>query len=146
MSDSGIRFEMQLVEAFENDFEEIFKSGKTISICFDLQVKQRNKVVYLASFKHLVQYDPMNQEFTVSCEDQHMSGVVIENYQEMIETISQVDYLMEGEFPPHLDVEMTSYLEKMTLESLGKEYDMMILWKYKKPTLTQHLDKLQYEN
>lgn len=142
----GIQLELQLVDAFTNDFEDIFKSGKAVTINFDLKVKDKNAVVYLASFAHTVQYDPMSQEYTVTCEDRHMSNSIITSYNSMVEELSKVEYMLEGQFPRVITLEMESSLEKMKLESLDKEYDMMILWKYKRPHLEMQLDKAQYEN
>jgi hypothetical protein len=64
----------------------------------------------------------------------------------MVEELSRVEYFLAGDLPRVITLELESSLEKMKLESLDKEYDMMILWKYKRPRLEMQLDKAQYEN
>jgi hypothetical protein len=142
----GVRLELQLVDAFTNDFEDIFKSGKAITVHFDLKVKDDDAIVFLASFAHTVQYDPMSQEYTLTCEDRHMENIIVTSYNTMVEELSRVEYFLAGDLPRVITLELESSLEKMKLESLDKEYDMMILWKYKRPRLEMQLDKAQYEN
>ena len=57
--EGAIGIEVQLESAFENDFEEIFKTGKSIDIWFNTSVSSQGIVLEEQDFSHNVTYDPL---------------------------------------------------------------------------------------
>ena len=141
-----ILLKTQLLNAFENDFEEIFKSGQTIEIFFEITIKDNSEVIHTNEFKHTVIFDPMEQFYTLNLEEQD-SETNVYSHEDLKTKISEIEYLFESDvkIPDELQVTFTSYLKKMRLETLGEEYDMMMLWKFKKPKIKQTISKPEYE-
>ncbi|NQV19439.1 MAG: hypothetical protein HQ534_12975 [Armatimonadetes bacterium] len=130
----------ELVDAFANDFEEIFRCGKEIEIFFNIKIKAGNQTIHTNVFKHIVVFDPLEQNFTVNLEEKNIE-ISTNSYEELIEIISQVEYEFADELNyEQLDVTLVSYLEEIYLDTLGKDYDMMMLWKFKKPKVNKRID------
>ncbi|MCD4797045.1 MAG: hypothetical protein K8R49_07760 [Candidatus Cloacimonetes bacterium] len=142
---NNIYLKTQLINAFENDFEEIFKSGQKIDIFFEIKIKNNSAVIHTNEFKHSVVFDPMSQFFTIELEEQEKS-LSMESYQQLLETISNVEYSYKGDELTEIDITLTSFLKKIHLESINKEYDMMMLWNFKKPKIKQQCIKGENES
>ena len=137
-----IVFQTELEEAFVNDFEEIFRCGKEIKIFFNIKIKAGKETIHTNEFRHIVTFDPLDQNFNVNLEENELETTT-NSYEELIETISQIEY--EFEFTnelnyEQLDVTISSFLESIYLDALGKDYDMMMLWKFKKPKVNKRID------
>ncbi len=135
----------ELVHAFENDFEEIFKSGQRIDIFFNIELKNQSVVIHENEFKHSVVFNPLSQFFTIGLEEQNISTTT-DSYQELIDIISKVEYQYEGEELNEVNISIKSFLKKIRLQSINKEYDMMMLWKFKKPSIKKICRKGEDEN
>jgi len=62
---NNIMLKTQLVEAFENDFESVFKSGKQIDIFFDVQIESPGNETFTETFVHSILFDPLKQYYSV---------------------------------------------------------------------------------
>ncbi len=142
---NNIYIKTQLIDAFENDFEEIFRSGQKIDIFFKIKIKNNSAVIHTNEFKHSVVFDPMSQFFTIELEEQDKSFST-ELYHELIEGISKIEYFYKGDKLTEIDVTLTSFLKKIRLESINKEYNMMMLWNFKKPKIKQQCIKGENES
>ncbi|MDD3050944.1 MAG: hypothetical protein PHR06_07330 [Candidatus Cloacimonetes bacterium] len=128
-----IRTELQ--DAFTNDFQEVFKSGKEIRVWFKIVVMAEKKTILQNEFFHEIQFDPLSQSFTLFIEETQAT-YEIEDYNELIRTISIVNYfydLPDTYRHQKLTVELSSFLKKITLANLDKQVDLMMLWNYKTP-------------
>ena len=135
-----IVFQTELVGAFENDFEEIFRCGKEIEIFFHISIKAEKQSIHNEVFRHLVVFDPLEQNFTINLEENNLE-ITTSSYEELIETISRVEYeFAEDLHYERINVTLVSYLEKIYLDALGKDYDMMMLWKFKRPKVFKRID------
>ncbi|MDY6916229.1 MAG: hypothetical protein SVM86_07940 [Candidatus Cloacimonadota bacterium] len=135
---NGIIIETKLIDSFQNDFEQIFKSGKTIIIDFNIEIKQNNEVLKNDSFAHSVTYDPMQQIYQVEIEEQEET-IFTDKYRMMLEKISIIEYyLWEKVTGPNLEVKIEASLRNLQL-STDKNYNLMLLWRYRKPTIKQKL-------
>ena len=135
-----IVFQTELVGAFANDFEEIFRCGKEIEIFFHIKIKAGNQTIHTNVFKHIVIFDPLEQNFIINLEETNLE-ITTNSYEELIETISQVEYEFAKDLNyEQINVTLVSYLEKIYLDTLGKDYDMMMLWKFKKPKVNKRID------
>ncbi len=131
---SGATIETKLLKAFDNDFEEIFKSGSAINVFFNLEINSDNDNLQKSTFRHEVLYNQQTNKYDLYLEEQDLS---LENlsYLNMLENLSYFSYDYTGELPSNFTVKLISHLPKMRLESINQEYDMMILWNMKKPTI-----------
>lgn len=136
----------RLVNSFENDFNEIFQSGKQVDIWFHLVVKENKTELHTQEFRHSVQYDPLASVYKVYLQEQHITRN-IKDYSDMIRMISGVEYSFPakpgwGKINIHLD----SYMKSLRIDSMNKDIDLMMLWKLKKPTCKVNLDLKTNEN
>jgi hypothetical protein len=136
---------VQLEGAFENDFEEIFKSGQQIDIYFNIEFKNGSDVLYSDEFVHSIIYDPLSKFFDITLEEQK-ENFSTDSYQQLIEKISQIEYTYENAELENIVVSLESSLKKIRLQSMKKEYDLMMLWKFKKPKTEKHCRKADYES
>lgn len=133
--DNNMVVSAKLENAFENDFEEIFKLGIEIDIFFHLKITSQNNTIFQNVFSHKVEYDPLLRRYFVSLEEQEKQAIA-SDYNELIEMISQFEYDFKERIPQKVSVELSAYLEKIFLPNLEKEYDLMMLWKMKNPVIT----------
>jgi len=141
---NNVIFRTSLVEAFENDFEDIIKSGSEIDIFFSVRLQEGNDVFHQSEFKHTVYYQPMAQVYYVSI-DESDELLTYESYEQVIDEISRVEYTYKERIPDNFKITLTSYLKKMKLPNNSKEYDLMMLWNFKKPKLKQKIIKPEDE-
>ncbi|MCD4819786.1 MAG: hypothetical protein K8S23_13965 [Candidatus Cloacimonetes bacterium] len=130
----------ELENAFDNDFNSIFKSGQKIEICFDLKIHNSKKLLHEKKFCHSVEYDPLYSSFFVVLEESDKT-IKINSYPKLIKTISNIEYEYVGEIPSQVKVSLKAYLKKLNLKTLGKEYNLMLLWKLKNPEISQVFNK-----
>ncbi len=140
-----IVFRTRLLNAFENDFEEIFSSGSLITVHFNISVEILGEVIHENSFQHSVVYNPMKKIYTVDLEDQS-DTFVIEDYSQLIEKISEIEYLYN--YPPEEEFQLiiTAYMDKIVLDTMDKEFDLMMLWKFKSPKLKEKIARPENES
>ena len=124
----------ELTEAFSNDFEELFQSGQRIDIFFKVQILDFEQQIEEKIFRHAVIFDPLNHEYTVYLEEQG-ERLLEADYAHLIELISHFEYTYNAEKYRGGYVILSSYLKKIRLQSTQKEYDMMMLWKFKQPKI-----------
>ena len=132
--------DFELKNAFENDFKEIFMSGRKVEICFSLTVKNDGKLLKKDSFCHTVLYDPLSDDFLLEFEETG-KHIIVKSYQKMLTLISEVKYKLQMRFPETVKISFSAFLSNLKLSSIDKEYDLMLLWKKKKPKLNMILNR-----
>lgn len=143
--DKNVIVKTQLQDAFENDFEEIFKSGKSIDIFFDITIKQSGQDNFQETFKHSVIFDPLQQFFLITIEEKD-EEVRVDDYHDLIKELSKVEYSYPVERNGSLEITLVSRLPKIELDSTKKKYDLMMLWNFKKPRIQKTFDLRQDES
>lgn len=138
---SNVYIKANLISAFENDFEELFKSGQKIDIFFKVDIKDSERTVHEKEFKHSIIFNPLEQIYIIFLEDQNVQTSAV-SLEELIEIISGIDYVCKCEGFDEGNISLSSHLKKVRLKSIDKEYDMMMLWKFKKPSVKQKYKKL----
>jgi hypothetical protein len=134
----------QLFEAFENDFEDIIKSGAEIDVFFSLSLWEKRQVIHEVQFRHSVSFQPMKQVYQVVLEERDKK-YLLTSYEQVINEISRVEYLYDGETPEKFQIKITAYLDKMKLDNNPNEYDLMMLWNFKKPHTKKTIIKSENE-
>ncbi len=145
-SGSYLILQTHLENSFDNDFQEIFQSGKQVDVWFNLEVKQNKNMLHKQVFRHSVQYDPLSSIYRIYLQEQHQARSV-KSYAEMKQLMENVEYSLPAKPEwTKIDIHLDSYLKKMHIESMNKEIDLMVLWKMKKPVCKSSLDLKAYEN
>ncbi len=142
----NIRIRTVLVNAFENDFEQIFRSGTPIIINYNFQVKKEDTIIAVKTYKNSVVFDPMNRFFQVNAEAAN-HHTFVHSLEELIPLLSEVDIFFD-----HWNVtgtyhfELSADMEKVYLSSLDREFDLLLLWNLKAPVATFEYTVERYES
>ena len=143
--DDRMFFECKLENAFDNDFEEIFKSGQSIDIFFGVKIELNNLIIHEEEFRHSIIFDPLTQLFSIELEDQELTFST-NSYNELKKLISNIEYSFKDENIKDCTMTMNAYLPKIRLIALNKDFDLMMLWKYNQPKITLSLARDFYED
>jgi len=132
----------RLENAFDNDFEDVFKCGKPIHIWYKVTARLGGKEVFNTTCRHSVLYDPMNACWQVYHSDTK-STEVITDYSHLLDCVSALRATI-GVDPrwSALQVDMEAWLSEVELSGEKRTVNLMMLWKYKRPALsnTVHLN------
>lgn len=137
-------FETKLVNAFDNDFEDFFKSSSMIDVFFTITLTENSDIFYTNTFRHSVRFDPLAREYRIYLEDREKE-LFTNSYDEMIKEISTIQYPYRDEIPRSFVLTISSHLPTIRFEGIDKEFDLMMLWKFKQPTLKQTIYVEDYE-
>ena len=143
--DDRMFLECKLENAFDNDFEEIFKSGQSIDIFFGIKISQGGLIIHEEEFRHSIIFDPLTQVFNIELEDQDLTSST-NSYEELKTIISNIEYSYKDENIQDYTLTLKAYLPKIRLIALNKDFDLMMLWKYNEPKFIAKLDKENNEN
>ena len=139
---SGIFIETKLIDAFENDFEQIFKSGKKIDIIFKVKIIVPHQDIYHRTFLHSVTFHPMQQYFSVFLEERK-TELKIANFSELKNVVSKFGFPYFGKLNSEMEIDISAYLPKLKIDSSKKKFDLMLLWNFKIPKIKT---KVKIEN
>ena len=143
--DNRMFLECKLENAFDNDFEEIFKSGQSIDIYFNVKISLKGLIIHEEEFRHSIIFDPLSQVFNIELEDQYLT-LSTNSYEELKTIISNIEYSYKDENIQNYTLTLRAYLPKIRLKALNKDFDLMMLWKYNEPKLTTELASEYNEN
>lgn len=141
-----IIFKTALIDAFENDFEELFRSGQTIRVIFTVEIRENGELTSISDYEHSVLFDPLQQIYIVSLEDKKES-LIIEDYLDLKNRISEFEYSQH--YPPSgtFQIQISANLPPLILETSGnREFDTMMLWRFKTPRLRERISRPENES
>lgn len=132
-SSSFLYLNTSLVSAFDNDFPSVFASGSTIPVHLDVTLKSDGRVVATRRFVNSVTYDP-----TTGVYDIKRSGVDRNIKVSDADKVARELSSFECAIPYQLswgavDIRMEAWMPAVRFSQIGKDVDLMVLWKYKKP-------------
>ncbi len=137
--EGAIGIELNLDSAFENDFEEIFKTGKSIDIWFHTSVSSKGVVLEEEEFSHNVTYDPLLDSYLL-IKGSTNESIVCENYQCLVEELSKIKWHFRRlKSVSDYDLDIYAHLDKIYFEDMDKEFNLMLLWKNKSPRLKERI-------
>jgi hypothetical protein len=124
-----------LQDAFVNDFDQLFKSGKELKIYYNVELHVNNELELNKTFIHSVLFDPMDQTYDVFMEET-ASYVTCTTVEQLIPHLSDFNFshYFDDGLPQRskINVKITVFLDKIKL-TREKEFDLMMLWKFKRP-------------
>lgn len=130
----------ELLYAFDNDFDSIFASSAPIPVHFQLKIKSGKRVVVNQRFTHLVSYSPATGIYELR-KDGQTDILRTSSVQQIIKGISQYSFSLPYQSSWGLcSVSIKAEMPVLRLEELDKEVDLMVLWKYKKPSAKLQID------
>lgn len=137
--DGNVNIEIYLDSAFENDFEEIFNTGKSIDIWFTASVSSQGTVLEEDTFSHNVKYNPLTDTYLLKKGEVGVP-IVCENYAALIRELSYVTWRFRRlKSVSDYDFLITSHLDKVYFEHMDKEFNLMLLWKNKSPRFKEKI-------
>jgi hypothetical protein len=145
-NENAIRIRTNLVNAFENDFEPIFRSGSPIVISYTLIVKRDNSVIARDTYQNRILFDPMNRYFQIEAQAAN-HFTFVETCEELRLLISEVDI-----FYDHWNIsgtyhfQLSAHMDNVNLASLEREFDLMMLWHHKTPAISFSYTVEPYES
>lgn len=138
--EGAIAIEVELDSAFENDFEEIFKTGKSIDIWFNTSVSSKGTVLEEEDFSHNVTYNPLLNSYLLKKGSTHET-IVCEDYQCLIKELSLIEWHFRRlKSVSDYDFAISAHLDKIYFEEMDKNFNLMLLWKNKTPRLKERID------
>ncbi|MBM4398866.1 MAG: hypothetical protein FJ041_00850 [Candidatus Cloacimonetes bacterium] len=130
----------KLESAFDNDFTDVFKCGKPINIWFKADLKSGSTVLYTRNYRHTVNYDPMNETWQVFFSENSQTEVYT-TYTKLLSSISELEVSVPVE--PNwktVVLRVESWLQPVEISNSRDRIDLMVLWKYKRPSVKTTLD------
>ena len=142
----AIRIRTALVHAFDNDFEQIFRSGSPIIITYTLNVRRGGTIIDTITYENMVIFDPMNRFFQIEAEAGNFYTFT-DSCDELRAIISEVDiYYDHLGVDGRYDFELSAHMDRVMLSSLEREFDLMMLWNYKRPQVSFRYTVVSYES
>ena len=132
---SAIVIKTNLVDAFDNEFEHIFNSGKEIAVCIELEVRRERVLNELIVIYNTVCYDPVTKYYLIE-QGTPDNRLIASNYKEMLIILSEIEICCNHLKIDNYQFELKAHLEPVILETFEKEFDVMVLWNYKVPRVT----------
>src|SRR6056297_3130690 len=71
LQENHITISAELENAFENDFEEIFKLGTDVYIYYHLEIENKTGEIFSSIFTHKVEYDPVLRRYFIDLSEQN---------------------------------------------------------------------------
>lgn len=142
VSTSGNRVTLNtsLINAFENDFEEVFKTGEPIKVNFTIDVKSAGTSIVTEDFSHKVIYNALESSYLLSFEESD-EAIICQSFQELKKELADVEWSFSklGSVNRYY-ISVSARLDKIYFPSMNKEFNLMLLWKNKIPKLGETID------
>jgi|GEM_PF-5386005 len=144
LSDTGLYLSCFLIDAFENDFDEIFDSGIKMSVIYEVEVTHNKNTIYRKDFENSVTWDFEYRQWIVHFEEENVT-LYIENIEQLKRTLSFLETFIYFD-SPHLladgisreydkvEVKISVRLPFIYVPSIEKNMDLMVLWRLTEPT------------
>ncbi|MCB5271368.1 MAG: hypothetical protein LHW56_05945 [Candidatus Cloacimonetes bacterium] len=139
-SSSTLYLSGELLSAFNNDFASIFASSAPIPVYFKLNIKSGNRTVVSQQLTHLVNFNPATGIYVLR-KDGESEVLRTSSVTQTIKEISKYKFSVPYQSSWGLiSINIQAEMPLVRLEEKGKELDLMVLWKYKKPSAKIQID------
>jgi len=135
-----LQLRTSLVSAFDNDFPDVFKSGATIPVNFQLIIRNKSRTLLTRSYQNSVRYNPADAVFDVRTGGMNRK-LQTASYPAMIAEVSGFECSLP--YDPNwgnVTITLEASLPSVRFEQLQKKVDLMVLWKYQKPKISVQLN------
>lgn len=139
-SDSFLYVSGVLENAFDNDFSTIFASGTPISVIYEMDVRQGTMALAKNTFRHTVSYNPATGIYDLK-KDGRGEIYHSESVQDILSQLSHFEFGIPYQSSwKKVQIRIEARLPKVHFNTANKEVDLMLLWKYKKPSAKINAD------
>jgi len=123
----------RLENAFDNDFADVFKCGKPISLYYKIELRQGGNTVQSGTYRHTVTYDPMNATWELYTSENGQKEIY-NSYLKLLNDISVLECsLPRGSAWRSIEIRAEAWLQQVELTQPDRRVDLMVLWKFKRP-------------
>lgn len=124
-----------LEKAFDNDFTDVFNCGKTVTIRFKLEIRENNEVAHTSSFRRTVLFTPLQASWDVFYSENGRREIYTD-YRTMLSELA----VLECSVPRNskwkkVEIRVESWLDTVELTQPDRTVDLMVLWKFKRPSI-----------
>lgn len=144
-SDSYLYLSGHLISAFDNDFPSIFSSGTPIPIHFMLNIRKGNRTLVQRRFTHTVTFDTAKGVYELN-KGNGKDALLTRSVEEIIKEVSYYSFSIPyQQIWGEVSIRIQAELPKLRFDNADKDVDLMVLWKYKMPSVksTANLLKAQ---
>jgi hypothetical protein len=123
-----------LDNAFENDFSEVFRCGKPVNIWFRVVIRDGNRNAFARNYCHTVTYDPMNASWELNTSENDVKTIHTD-YQAMLDDVAELECsIPRNSSWNSVELRLEAWLQSIELTQPNRTVNLMMLWKYKRPT------------
>ena len=132
--DNVVKLGGVLVDAFENDFEELFLSGLEVKIVYEVIVSSNRRWVYQKRFTQSVLWDTDYKQWIIITNEPDQAFVTTD-YLEMKQNLSQfqTDLYFNKDQYDKVDIQIKARLEDLYIPTSETFLNLMLLWNRKAP-------------
>jgi len=127
----------KLDKAFDNDFADVFRCGKAINVWFKVELRQAGNIAFSRTYRHTVTYDPLNAVWELyTSEDSRRE--IYDSYAKLLAEVSELECSIPRERTwRSVEIRSEAWLPSLDLANPDRTVDLMMLWKFKRPTARQ---------
>ncbi len=132
---SYLQLTTSLINAFDNDFPDVFKSGTLITVNFKVELRSKGRVLGTHDFRNTVQYDSRQNIYSVYCSATERRNTT-SSYRSMITDVALLDCSVPIQQSwEKVDVKVEAWLPSVYFEQINRTVDLMVLWRLQRPTV-----------
>ena len=123
----------KLDKAFDNDFSDVFKCGKPITVWYKVEIRQGGNILFNRSYRHTVSFDPMTATWELYTSE-NSRKIIHDSYQKLLDETSELECSIPRENSwRNIEVRAEAWLPSIEVTNPDRTVDLMVLWKYKRP-------------
>ena len=132
--ENGVYIRGLLLDAFENDFEEIFNSGILTSVIYDIEVVHGRSNILQKTFVNTAIWNFEIDRWIVHYGEENET-IFVNSYEDLKRYISFIETFVffDVEGIDIVDISISARLPVIHIPSIQKSIDLMVLWKMKAP-------------
>lgn len=122
-----------LSNAFDNDFADVFKCGKPITLIYKIDIRHNNSPAFSKNYRYTVTFDPMNATWMLTNSENNQRDL-FSSYSKLLESISELFCVIPRDRTSRtVEIRAEAWLLPIELTEPDRTVDLMVLWKMKRP-------------
>jgi hypothetical protein len=123
-----------LDKAFDNDFSDVFRCGKPVTVWYKIEIRQAGRTVLTQSYRHTITFDPMNAAWELFTSENGRREILT-SYAELLPEIALLSCSIPRDRAwKSVEIRAEAWLQEVELTQPQHSVDLMVLWKYKRPS------------
>lgn len=139
-SKNHLQLTTHLNGAFENDFEDVFRSGTLIPIHYKVEIRSKGRIVLTRNFSNSVQYDSRANSYKIINSGMSRTSHAA-TYEAMLNEASSLECSVPVEQSwGEVNVRLEAWLPTVNFTQIDRRVDLMVLWKFQRPAAKGVID------